>query len=104
MADFENRLWATAVQSAETAGMELTVPCSHNVRDLIGAGVAAMRRENRLSEGDLEAADAALGRVAGEMVRVTRGLGAGAASGAKTVIREGALVEAKKLPRLWPFA
>ena len=75
MENFENRLWATAVQLAAKAGMEFTVPCSRNVRDFIGAGTQAMRRDRRLTEGDLETADANLGLLVQEMVRLTQRLG-----------------------------
>ena len=101
--NFENRLWATSVQLAGEAGMEFTVPCSCNVRDLIAAGVKHMLRENRLSETDLECADRSLCRLVEEMIRVTRELGIKALSGERIKIREGALVQAKELCPLWPF-
>ncbi len=103
MQNFENRLWATSVQLAGEAGMEFTVPCSRNVQDLLAAGVKDMLREKRVSEEDLEQADASLSRLVGEMVRVTRQLGSNALSGEKIKIREGALVQAKELCPLWPF-
>ena len=99
----EGRLWALAVQTAAEAGMEFTVPCSRNLRDLIRAGVSAMRRGGRTLEADGGEAEASLGRLVGEMIRATRALGAGAVSGSKTVLREGALVDAKKLTGLWPY-
>jgi hypothetical protein len=98
----ETRLWASAAQSVLDAGMEFTVPCSRNVRDLIGAGASVMRREGRLSESDLEAADASLARLTGEMVRLTRGAEKPVA-GRRAPVRETALVGAKRLCPLWPF-
>jgi hypothetical protein len=103
MNNFENRLWASAVQAAREAGMEFTVPCSRNMGDLIGAGVAAMRRENRLSEDDLEAAAAGLARLLEKMVRVPRDVAEPASPGGKEKIRETALVGAKELCPIWPF-
>ena len=103
MKNFETRLWATAFQQAQEAGMEYTVPCSRNLRDFIEAGVRDMQRENRASESDLEEADLNLGRLVGEMIQVTRQLGSNALSGQKIAIREGALVEAKRLCPLWPY-
>ena len=103
MNNFENKLWATAVQLAAGAGMEFTVPCSHNVRDFIEAGVRDMRRENRNAEADFEQADFSLTRLVREMIRVTSSMGVTAFSGGKIAIREGALVEAKKLSPLWPY-
>jgi len=99
----ENQLWATAVQMAQESGMEYTVPCSNNMRDLIAAGARDMQREGRTSEMDLEKADASLGLLVKEMIRVTHSLGARALSGSKTSIREAALVHAKELCPLWPF-
>ena len=101
--NFENRLWATAVQLAGETGMEYTVPCSRNVHDLLAAGVKDMQRENRMSEEDFDQADASLSRLVSEMIRVTGQLGASALSGGKIKIREGALVQAKELCPLWPF-
>lgn len=106
MIDLESRLWASAAQTVQDADMEFTVPCSRNVRDLIGAGASVMRRERRLSESDLETADANLARLAGEMVRVTRELGerdGKRAPGRRAPVRETALVNAKRLCPLWPF-
>jgi hypothetical protein len=103
MSDFANTLWATAMQLAQEAGMEFTVPCSHNLHDFIGAGVHTMQRQGRLSETDQEQADANMTRLALEMIRVTRGLGTTALSGSKTAIREGAVVQAKRLGGLWPY-
>jgi len=103
MADFENRLWATASQLAQQAGMEFSVPCARNMRDCIQAGVRAMDRVGRKSEADLEEADASLSRLIGEMVRVTKELGTQARSGTRLALREGALVRAKQLGRLWPY-
>lgn len=99
----ENRLWASAVQAARAAGMEFTVPCARNVRDLIRAGVGVMRRENRTAESDLEAADASLALLAGEMVHATREFGESADARGSIRIRESALVRAKNLCPLWPF-
>lgn len=98
MIDLESRLWASASQAVRDAGMEFTVPCSRNVRDLIRAGVAVMRRADRVGEADREQAEAHLSRLVGEMIRVTRALGESPA-----VIRETALVNAKRLCPLWPF-
>ena len=103
MIQLENRLWASAMHSASEAGMEFTVPCSHNLRDLIRAGTGVMRREKRVSESDLELADVNLGKLVEEMTRVTRGFGKDAVSGGKIKIRETALAEAKELCPLWPF-
>ncbi len=99
----ENQLWATAVQAAQDSGMEYTVPCSHNLRDLIAAGARDMRRDGRVSEEDLEKADVNLGVLVAEMIRVTRSLGDRSFSGRKTIIREAALVQSKELCPLWPF-
>jgi hypothetical protein len=103
MDNLENRLWATAVQAAGEEGMEFSVPCSRNVRDLIAAGARDMHRENRISEADVETAGANLARLAREMIRVTREMGPRALSGGKMKIREAALVEAKKLCAVWPY-
>ena len=103
MKNIENRLWATAFQLAQEAGMEYTVPCAHNVRDFIEAGVRDMERIHRVSDSDLEEADSNLGKLVIEMIRLTRNLGPQSFSGEKQVIREGALVDAKKLSRLWPY-
>ena len=103
MANLENRLWNAAVQTARDAEMDFTVPCAHNLRDLIQAGTGVMRRAQRTSESDLEIADLSLSKLTGEMVRVTRGQGASALSGGKLRIRETALVAAKELCPLWPF-
>ncbi|MCD6024506.1 MAG: hypothetical protein K0Q91_1422 [Fibrobacteria bacterium] len=103
MINLENRLWNTATHTAREAGMDFTVPCAHNLRDLIQAGTGVMRRSQRISESDLEVADLHLSRLAREMVRVTREQGAAALAGGKTRIRETALVAAKELCPLWPF-
>jgi hypothetical protein len=106
MQNIESRLWASAAQTVQDADMEFTVPCSRNVRDLIGAGASVMRREGRLSESDLETADANLTRLTGEMVRLTRemgGRGEKHAPGRPAPVRETALVGAKRLCPLWPF-
>jgi hypothetical protein len=103
MINLENRLFAAATHTAREAGMDFTVPCAHNLRDLIQAGTGVMRRANRISESDLELADGSLTRLTEEMVRVTRGLGDAAWSGGKLRIREMALAEAKELCPLWPF-
>ena len=83
--------------------MEFTVPCAHNLRDLVRAGTGVMRREQRVSEDDLELADANLGKLVEEMARVTRGFGKEAFSGGKIKIRETALAQAKELCPIWPF-
>jgi hypothetical protein len=101
--NLETRLFSTAVQTAQDAGMDFTVPCAHNLRDLIQAGTGVMRRSRRTSESDLELADLHLSKLAREMVRVTQGQGAAALSGGKMRIRETALVAAKELCPLWPF-
>jgi hypothetical protein len=103
MIDIETRLWASATRDVRDAGMEFTVPCSRNVRDLIRAGASVMRREGRLSESDLEAADANLVRLTGEMVRLTGELGEPAGRPGRVPVRETALVGAKRLCPLWPF-
>lgn len=109
MIDLESRLWASARQVVQDADMEFTVPCARNVRDLIGAGAAVMRREGRLSESDLETADANLVRLAGEMVRLTRERvesgerGERHAPSRPAPVRETALVGAKRLCPLWPY-
>ena len=102
MTPIETRLWASAASAVQDAGMEFTVPCSRNVRDLIGAGAAVMRRERRLSESDLETADASLVRLTGEMMRLTREL-EHPLPGRRMPVRETALVGAKRLCPLWPF-
>jgi hypothetical protein len=103
MLNLENRLWNTATQTAREAGMDFTVPCAHNMRDLIQAGTGVMRRSQRISEADLEIAGLHLEKLTQEMVRVTRGFGDAALSGGKPRIRENALAEAKELCPLWPF-
>ena len=103
MQQFENRLWATSIQLVREAGMDFTVPCSRNIRDLVAAGVRQMAREGRRAEADLEQADASISRLVEEMIRVTKELGAAALSGGKAKIREGALVQAKELCPQWPF-
>jgi hypothetical protein len=104
MVDIESRLWASAARDARDAGMEFTVPCSRNVRDLIRAGASVMRREGRLSESDLETADANFVRLTGEMIRLTGELREPAAEPGRPVpVRETALVGAKRLCPLWPF-
>ena len=103
MNNLENRMWVTAVQLAGDAGMEYTVPCSRNVRDLFLSGVRVMQRQGRLSEDDVEKADLSLIRLVNEMIRVTHELGSRALSGGKLQIREAALVQAKELCPLWPF-
>jgi hypothetical protein len=103
MINLENRLWNTVVQTARDAGMEFTVPCAHNVRDLIQAGTGVMRRSRRTSESDLELASSHASKLAEEMVRVTRGYGTAAIAGGRARIRETALVAAKELCPLWPF-
>ena len=103
MTNLENRLWNAAAQTARDADMDFTVPCAHNLRDLIQAGTGVMRRAQRISESDLEIADLSLSKLTDEMVRVTRGQGASALSGGKLRIRETALVAAKELCPLWPF-
>ncbi len=104
MENLETRLWATAVGAARNAGMSFTVPCSRNLRDLVRAGVAVMRRSARTGEADQESADKSLDRLVAEMVRVTRGLGESPVAGSgKTNIRETALVHAKEICPLWPF-
>jgi hypothetical protein len=103
MINLENRLFTAASQTAREAGLDFTVPCAHNLRDLIQAGTGVMRRSNRVSENDLETADGSLTRLTEEMVRVTRGLGDAALSGGKLRIRETALAQAKELCPLWPF-
>jgi hypothetical protein len=103
MTTLENRLWNAATLTARDAGMDFTVPCAHNLRDLIQAGTGVMRRAQRTSESDLEIADMSLSKLTAEMVRVTRALGASALAGDKVRIRETALVQAKELCPLWPF-
>ena len=99
----DNRLWVMAVQTASEAGLEFTVPCSHNLRDLIRAGVSTMQREGKLEEANGESAGASLETLVREMIRATLELGAKPEAGKKGQIREGALVQAKKLCPLWPF-
>jgi hypothetical protein len=103
MINLENRLWNAAVQTVRDAGMDFTVPCAHNLRDLIQAGTGVMRRSRRTSESDLVLADSHLSKLAREMVRVTQGQGVAALSGGKLRVRETALVAAKELCPLWPF-
>lgn len=94
--DLENRLWASAVHEADQAGLTITVPCSRNIKDLIRAGVATMRREGRVSEADVEQADESFTRLVLEMIRASKAVG-------ETAVRETAVVQAKKLCPLWPF-
>jgi hypothetical protein len=96
LTDFENRLWASAVHEADQAGLTISVPCSRNVKDLIRAGVATMVRESRTGETDTELAEASFARLVLEMIRASRAVG-------ETVLRETAVVQAKKLCPLWPF-
>jgi hypothetical protein len=103
MTNLETRLWASAVHTAGEAGMTFTVPCSRNVQDLIRAGAGVMRRENRFAEADLDTADASLGILMGEMIRVTRAFGEKPAAERAIPLRETALVKAKELCPLWPF-
>ena len=103
MTTLENRLWNSAVFTARDAGMDFTVPCAHNLRDLIQAATGVMRRAQRTSEADLELADVHLSKLTDEMVRVTRAQGDAAFSGGKPRIRETAIVAAKELCPLWPF-
>jgi hypothetical protein len=93
---FENRLWSSAVHEADQAGLTISVPCSRNVKDLIGAGVSTMRREQRVTELDTETAEASFALLTTEMIRASRAVG-------ETVVRETAVVQAKKLCPLWPF-
>lgn len=94
--DLENRLWASAVHDADQAGLTITVPCSRNIKDLIRAGIAVMAREGRAGEADAELAQENFTRLVTEMIRATRAVG-------ETVVRETAVVQAKKLCPLWPF-
>jgi hypothetical protein len=94
--NFENRLWASAVHDVDQAGLSITVPCSRNIKDLIRAGTAVMAREGREGEADAELAHENFARLVTEMIRATRAVG-------ETVVRETALVQAKKLCPLWPF-
>lgn len=103
MLPLETRLWATAAQTAREAGLEYSLPCSRNLRDLVRSGVAVMRRSGRTGEDDLDLASLHLGKVAAEMVRVTRTLDPRSAEGGPQRIRETALVQAKGLLPLWPF-
>jgi len=96
MLSLENRLWASAVHEADQAGLTFTVPCSRNVKDLIRAGTSTMVRENRTSEVDAEAADLSFARLTTEMIRASKVVH-------ESVVRETALVQAKKLCPLWPF-
>lgn len=96
MQSLESQLWASAVQVAQERGMTFSVPCSRNVKDLVRAGVSVMTRENRLGEDDRDVADANLRVLAEEMVRAATETG-------ETVVRETALVRAKRLCPLWPF-
>lgn len=94
--DLENRLWASAVHEADQAGLSISVPCSRNIKDLIRAGLAVMVREGRTGEEDAERAEESLTRLVVEMIRATRAVG-------EKVVRETAVVQAKKLCPLWPF-
>lgn len=93
---FENRLWASAVHDARLAGLSFSVPCSRNVKDLIRAGAAVMLREGRTTAADEEAADESFTRLTTEMIRASKAV-------EESVVRETAVVQAKKLCPLWPF-
>ena len=96
MQHFEDRLWASAVRDAHASGLTISVPCSRNIKDLIRAGVLTMVRENRVTESDGDEADANLALLVVEMIRATKAVG-------ETVVRETAVVQAKRLCPLWPF-
>lgn len=96
MHNLENRLWASAVYEAGQAGLTITVPCSRNIKDLIRAGIATMRREGRVDETDTEQADESFATLMAEMIRASKAVG-------ETAVRETAVVYAKKLCPLWPF-
>jgi len=96
MQHLESSLWASAARDARAAGLTISVPCSRNIRDLIRAGVLTMTRENRVAEADAEQADANLSRLTVEMIRATKAVG-------ESVVRETAVVQAKRLCPLWPF-
>ncbi len=96
MQHLEDRLWASAARDARAAGLTISVPCSRNIKDLIRAGVLTMVRENRVAEADGEEADANLARLVTEMIRATKAVD-------ETVVRETAVVQAKRLCPLWPF-
>lgn len=99
----ETALWVTAQDLARHAGMEFTVPCAHNVRDFIRAGVLNMKRLARGSEDDWDRARESLVRLVQAMVDSTRDAGEKPPAGKPIPIREGALVKAKRLCPLWPF-
>ncbi len=99
-ADIEKRLWVAAREIAAQAGFEFTVPCAQNVKDFIRAGVRNMTRLGREQDADLEEAEANLSRWVEAMVKAST-----ATVGSKNtkMIREGALVAAKRLCPIWPF-
>ncbi len=99
----ETALWVAAQDLARQAGMEFTVPCAHNVRDFIRAGILNMRRLSRETEEDWELARTNLIRLVKRMVEVTAAVKEGASGGKGIPIREGALVVAKRLCPLWPY-
>lgn len=100
----EERLWVIARRTASEFGMEFTVPASANMRDFIGAGVKNMRRMGRVGDADLEEAEHHLTQLIEEMIRASKALAKKDAGRPKPVLREGALVIAKRLCPLWPFS
>lgn len=98
--DLEQRLWVAAREIATQAGYEYTVPCAHNVKDFLRAGVRNMTRLGRTHEADLEEAEANLSLWVQAMIKASA-----ATTGSKSIkiLREGSLVMAKRLCPLWPF-
>ena len=99
----EEGLWVTARQLAAQAGFEFTVPCAAIVRDFIRAGVRNMEREGRFSESDTELANTHLSQLVEAMVLATHNLPSKDGARLAPVIREGAVVIAKRICPLWPF-
>jgi hypothetical protein len=99
----ETALWVAAQEVARQSGMEFSVPCAHNVRDFIRAGTLNMKRYSRESEDDFESAKKSLILLVESMVNSTRTNGEKPLAGKPFVVREAALVAAKRLCPLWPF-
>jgi hypothetical protein len=98
----EQRLWVAAREIALQEKTEFTVACAANVKDFIRAGVKNMARESRQIDADLEIAESNLTLWVKSMVETAK-LNPIANNGLRP-IREGALVLAKRLCPLWPFA
>jgi hypothetical protein len=100
--EIEKRLWVCARMVAEEGNAEFSVPCAQNVKDFIRAGAKNMLRESRTTEPDLEEAEKNLTKLVSGMVKSP--MGVESRSGGVQLLREGALVVAKRLCPLWPFS